>query len=85
MKTSDVVTNERGGALLPADFVLTEAIIVALLKQGIQRIDVVEDSDGDKSDVSATQKAKHIEELFREFTSPNMTELKECLINQLQN
>jgi hypothetical protein len=85
-KTTDTaVTNKRGGMLLPEGFVLTEDIIAALTKQGITHVDVLDETGDKPLSIVSNKKVEHIERLLNDFTTPNMTELKQCLINQIQN
>jgi 4-diphosphocytidyl-2C-methyl-D-erythritol kinase len=84
-KTALAVVNGRGGVLLPAGFELTEKIIAALVKQGIETVEVFDASENEALDVINKKRIDYIESLFDIHKTPNMNELKECLISQIEN
>ncbi|MFQ3230486.1 hypothetical protein [Reinekea sp.] len=83
--TSLAVINGRGGILLPAGFELSEKIVTALIKQGIESVEVFDTSENEALNVLNERKIKHILSLFEIHNAPKMDELRECLINQIKN
>lgn len=86
MITAKAITNARGGVLLPSGIELSEPILLALMKQGIQRIEVVEKNERQQEIMEEQKKQQqlYIEQLFSRFHSPEMMEFKACLINQMK-
>jgi len=83
--TATPVTNKGGGTLLPADFELNEKIIAALVKQGIEMVEVFDAEENRELDIINKKKIERIDLLFQAHNSTKMNELKECLINQIEN
>lgn len=84
-KTALAVVNGRGGVLLPAGFELTEKIIAALVKQGIETVEVFDASENEALEVMNKKRIDYIKSLFENHNSPNMNELRECLISQIKS
>ncbi|MBU2864147.1 hypothetical protein KO489_09860 [Reinekea forsetii] len=83
--TSLAIVNSRGAVLIPAGFELSEKVIEALIKQGIESVEVLESNENDVIAEIMQKKIDRIEHLFYPYDSPKMNELKTCLINQTLN
>lgn len=86
MITAKAITNARGGVLLPSGIELTEPIMLALLRQGIQQVEVLEKEEQQQELIAEKQQRqqRYVEQLFSRFHSPEMMEFKACLINQMR-
>lgn len=83
--TSLAVVNNRGAVLIPAGFELSEKVVEALIKQGIETVEVLENDENTALAAIKQKKIDRIEHLFYQYNSKHMNELKQCLINQTLN
>lgn len=83
--TAVAVSNGRGGTLLPSGFELNDKIIAALVKQGIEMVEVFDAEENKELDRINQKKIERIDLLFEAHNSTKMNELRECLINQIKN
>ncbi len=86
LTTAAPVLNDSGAQLLPVNFVLTKIIISALIKQNISTVEVYNSQEVQTKPLLSNQNTdkEYISSLFTPFYSPEMQELKQCLLKKYQ-